>query len=84
MSDSLKDIKATDDKKKEDKKDCVSSKCSYGVLLLLYLIITSDTFSEVVLSPFPGAMDGRNVTTVGAIISGIILVLCHILIMTYI
>jgi hypothetical protein len=83
MSDSLKDIKTEDDTKKEDKKECPSSKCSYSVLFLLYLIITSDTFAEVVLSPFPGAVEGRSVTTVGAIISGIILVLCHILIMTY-
>jgi hypothetical protein len=83
MSDSIKDVKTEDDVKKKDKKECAGTKCSYGILFLLYLIITSDTFAEVVLNPFPGAVEGRSVTTVGAIISAIILILCHILIMTY-
>ena len=84
MSDSLKDIKAEDKLKKEDKEGCIGNRCSYGVLFLLFLIITSDTFAEVVLSPCPGAVDGRSVTTVGAVVGGIILIICHILIMTYI
>lgn len=61
-----------------------SSTCSYGILFFLYLIITSDIFGEIVLSNFPNAVSGRSVTTTGAIISGIILILTYILIINYI
>ena len=54
---------------------------SYGILAILYLLITSDIFTENILSIISGTIDGREVTCKGAIISAIILVIAHILIM---
>ncbi len=58
-----------------------SSRCSYGILIFLYIMISSDIFAETILSSIPGAVDGRSITTIGVIISAIVLVLAHIFIM---
>lgn len=51
----------------------------YAILGLLFLIITSDVFQDNVLANFNGALDGRAITTTGAIISAICLIIAHIL-----
>lgn len=86
MSDSLQDLKTDEKRSSKNKKDtsCFNtSACSYGVLAFLYLVISSDVFADVVLSALPGAVEGRSVTTLGAIMSAIILILAHLLIITY-
>ena len=54
---------------------------SYGVLAVLFMIVTSDVFQENVLSCFSSAMDGSIVTTTGMLITAIVLIIAHILIM---
>ena len=49
----------------------------YLLLLLLFLIVSSDIFSETILQNIPNATEGRDTTFYGAIIAGIILVICH-------
>ena len=84
MSDSLADISGDTKENLDTKpKKGVSTLCSYGILFFLFMVVTSDTFSETVLSAIPGTVVGREVTTTGAIVSGIILILAHILIITY-
>ena len=57
---------------------------SYGILAILFLVITSDIFVDNVLCMFKSAVKGRNITFVGAIISVIILIMAHIVIMSQI
>ena len=87
MADSIYNIKIEDNKENKDKTSSNNSNnfntCGYGILAFLFLIITSDVFGEIVLSTIPGAVEGRTVTTLGAIISAIILIIAHMLIMNY-
>ena len=60
MSDSLDSLKLDERKSVSNKKDSnqfKTSRCSYAILGFLYLLISSDTFAEVVLSAFPGAVE---------------------------
>ena len=54
---------------------------SYGLLMLLFLIVQSDIFNETILSCIPGAIENRELTLTGAIISGLILCVAHIFLM---
>ena len=51
----------------------------YALLGILFIIITSDVFQDNVLAKFNGAVDGRMITTTGAIISAICLIIAHII-----
>jgi hypothetical protein len=80
MSTSINDIQTKKESSKENNKiESVNWK-SYGVLAILFLIVTSDIFQENILSCFGSALNGREITLMGAIISAIILIIAHILI----
>uniref|UniRef100_A0A6C0LJQ4 Uncharacterized protein n=1 Tax=viral metagenome TaxID=1070528 RepID=A0A6C0LJQ4_9ZZZZ len=78
MSQSITDIKTKEnDEKVDEEKNKGFSFKSYALLLLLFMLVTSDIFNETVLSCVPSATEGRDATMTGAIISGIILCIAH-------
>ena len=83
MTDSIYSVKEKLEEKVENDKNTGMTTCSYGILAFLFLIVTSDVFSDNILSAVPGAIENRSVTTFGSIVAAIILILLHILIMNY-
>ena len=71
----------TDTKKDETNTSNTIDFKSYGIFAILFLIVTSDVFQENILSNFESAMDGRNVTTTGMLITVLMLLFAHMLIM---
>ena len=47
------------------------------LLLVVYLLLTSDVFINRVLSKFPGAVEYKNSTSYGTVITGVLLVLFY-------
>lgn len=54
---------------------------SYGIFAILFMIATSDVFQENILSNFSSAVDGREPTIIGMLITVIMLITAHVLIM---
>ena len=79
-SDSIVQKKEEIDKKNDNYLTTLNWR-SYGLLMLLFLIVQSDIFNETILSCIPNAIDNRELTLTGAIVSGLILCIAHILLM---
>ena len=52
------------------------------LLLLLFILLSTDVFIDQILAKFDGAVDGNSTTTTGVIIQAIFLVIGYILIET--
>lgn len=52
----------------------------YGLLFIIFILITSDIFIDRILSRFKGAVSGTEATSYGTIIQGIMLVLFYMII----
>lgn len=56
---------------------------SCGILFILYIIINSDVFVDNVLSTFGGTVNGRDITTFGAILQALTLILFYAVLTQY-
>jgi len=52
----------------------------YGLLFIIFILITSDVFIDRILSKFSGAVSGTDATSYGTVIQGIMLVLFYMII----
>jgi len=52
----------------------------YGLLFIIFILITSDIFLDRILSRFKGAVSGTEATSYGTVIQGIMLVLFYMII----
>jgi hypothetical protein len=50
----------------------------YGLFVILYMIVTSDIFSDNILAHINGTVDNTNVTSFGALVSCLMLIIMHI------
>ena len=85
MSQSIEKIKTEESAETTDEeKNKGFSFKSYALLLLLFMLVTSDIFVETVLSCVPGSTEARETTFQGAIVSGIILCIAHAIVLSHI
>lgn len=53
------------------------------ILFILYMIINSDVFTDNILSTFGGTVDGRDITTFGAMLQALTLILFYAVLTQY-
>lgn len=59
------------------------NKQSCFILFILYMLINSDVFVDSILATFPGAVNGHDVATFGALLQAFFLILFYTVVTSY-